>query len=84
MILYHCNYVPFNSMFIHGTYAICVPLFFAVNGYLMLKKEHTIRALLIKNLKLLVVMFLWAFVSAIVYMSVKGTIANDIMGGVKH
>ena len=83
VILYHCNYVPFNSMFIHGTYAICVPLFFAVNGYLMLKKEHTIRALLIKNLKLLVVMFLWAFVSAIVYMSVKGTIANDIMGGGK-
>ena len=32
VILYHCQYVPFDSMFIHGIYAICVPLFFMVNG----------------------------------------------------
>ena len=31
VILYHCQYVPLNSMLIRGIYAICVPLFFMVN-----------------------------------------------------
>lgn len=80
VILYHCNYVPFDSMFIHSMYAMCVPLFFVVNGYLMLRKEYDIRALLIKNLKLLGVMFFWAFVSTAVYMSINGTGSDDIIG----
>ena len=67
VILYHCNYVPFDSLFIHGLYAMCVPLFFVVNGYLMLRKEYDIPTLLNKNLKLLGVMFFWAFISALVY-----------------
>ncbi len=78
VILYHCNYVPFESMFIRGMYAMCVSLFFAVNGYLMLRKEYAIRTLLIKNLKLLGVMFFWAFVSTGVYMYVNKTGTNDI------
>lgn len=83
VILYHCWYIPFDSTLILGFYAICVPLFFVVNGYLMLRKEYDIRTLLMKNLKLLVVLFFWAFVSTAEYMCFDGTIANDIVGGVK-
>lgn len=81
VILYHCEYAPFNSMLIKGMYAICVPLFFAVNGYLMLRKEYDIRSLLMKNLKLICVMFFWAFVSTGVYVYVSEIGANDAIGG---
>lgn len=72
VLLYHCQYVPLNSMLIQGVYAMCVPLFFMVNGYLMLRKRHSIKALLIKNLKILVVMFVWAFISTGVSMGLSG------------
>lgn len=68
IILYHCGYVPFDSLLIRGIYAMGVPLFFAVNGYLMLRKEHSIRSLLMKNLKMLFVLFFWAFVATAIYM----------------
>ena len=67
VILYHCKFVPFDNMGIHGLYAICVPLFFVINGYLMLRREYTIETLFKKNCKLLLVMFFWAFVSTLVY-----------------
>lgn len=72
VILYHCQFVPFDNMLIEGVYAMCVPLFFVVNGYLMLRKEYTISTLLRKNMKLLLVMFFWAIVSTIVYMYTSG------------
>ena len=82
VILYHCQYVPFDSMLVHGIYAMCVPLFFMVNGYLMLRKEHSISALLKKNLKILIVMFAWALVSTAVYMWTNGEwSANNLIGG---
>ena len=71
VILYHCQYVPFHSMLIQGIYAMCVPLFFMVNGYLMLRKEYPIRTLLKKNLKIVFVMFFWAFVSTAVTMLIN-------------
>ena len=54
LILYHCQYVPFDSLLVYGIYAMCVPLFFMVNGYLMLRTERSISALLKKNLKILI------------------------------
>ena len=82
VILYHCQYVPFNSMLIQGVYAICVPLFLMVNGYLMLSKERSIRDLLKKNVKILIVMFGWAFVSTAVIMTLSGELAaNTLLGG---
>lgn len=77
VILYHCRYIPFDSMLIEGVYAICVPLFFVVNGYLMLRKEYTIRTLLKKNIKLLCVMFFWAVVSTIIYMHTVGYFSSE-------
>ena len=84
VILYHCQYVPFDSMLVHGIYAMCVPLFFMVNGYLMLRKERSISALLKKNLKILIVMIAWAFISTAVYMWANGEwSANNLIGGGK-
>lgn len=72
VILYHCGYVPFNSLLIRGVYAMCVPLFFTVNGYLMLRKEHSIKSLLLKNVKMLIVMLFWAFISTFEFMYMCG------------
>lgn len=72
VILYHCRYVPMDSMYIHGLYAICVPLFFMVNGFVMLRKEHSIRSLLSKNLKMIFIILFWACISTAVCMSQKG------------
>lgn len=84
MILYHCQYVPFDSLLIQGVYAICVPLFFMVNGYLMLRKERSISEMLQKSGKVIAVMFFWAFVSTGVYMLTGGEFsADDIIGGGK-
>ena len=77
VIFYHCQFVPFDSMLIKGMYAMCVPLFFVVNGMLMLRREYSIRELLKKNLKLLVVMLFWAFVSTLVYMCVTKNYVSD-------
>ncbi len=68
VILYHCNYVPWDSMFIHGIYATCVPLFFMVNGYVMLRKEHSIRSLVSKNIKMVFIILFWAFISTAICM----------------
>lgn len=85
VILYHCQYVPFNSLLIHGTYAACVPIFFLVNGYLMLKREYSLKELLVKNCRLVAVMFFWAFVSTVVYMWTSGAFTSNSLantGGV--
>lgn len=84
VILYHCQYIPLDSLLLQGVYAICVPLFFMVNGYLMLRRERTIRDLLKKNGKLLVVLLGWAFVSTAVSMMCWGDWpANGFLGGAK-
>lgn len=76
VVLYHCSFVPMNSMLLYSTYAICVPLFFMVNGYLMLRKEHTIRELLMKDLKILFVLFFWAFIASLVGILSKGGVGE--------
>ena len=84
VILYHCQYVPFESIAIKGMYAMCVPLFFVVNGFLMLRKEYSISMLIKKNIKLLLVMFFWAFVSTAITMWTTGEFnANGLIGGGK-
>lgn len=79
VILYHCKFFPFDNLGIQGVYSICVPLFFVVNGYLMLRKEYTIKTLLKKNCKLLFVMYFWAFFSTLVYAYVSKDV--DLSGG---
>lgn len=84
VILYHCQYVPLGSLLIQGVYAICVSLFFMVNGYLMLRKERSISDLLKKNGKFLIVLFAWALFSTSVSMMCWGDWpANGALGGGK-
>ena len=81
VILLHCAYYPCDSLFVKGIYSMCVPLFFMVNGYLMLRKEHSIKDLLRKNLKLIFVLYFWAFIATAQTMCVRGDWANGLTGG---
>lgn len=68
VILYHCFYIPANSMLIQGIYSIGVPIFFMVNGYLMLRKEYSLETILKRNLKLLILIAIWSVMSTAVCM----------------
>ena len=84
VILYHCFYIPANSMLIHGIYAICVPLFFMVNGYLMLRKEYSIESILRRNLKLLIVLAIWSVISTAICMFRLGDWqCHNLMDGIR-
>lgn len=82
VILLHCSFFPGDSLFVKGVYSMSVPLFFVVNGYLMLRKEHTISGLLRKNLKLLLVLVVWALITTAQTMWVRGE-WNEGVGGLR-
>ena len=83
VIILHSQYFPFESLFFKSMYSMCVPLFFMVNGYLMLRKEHSISDMLRKNAKLLVVLFCWAILATSETMIWKGEWANGFARGGK-
>ncbi len=59
VIIYHCKIFNNDSFIAAAIMSICVPLFFAVNGFLMLKKERSIKDLTYKNLKILFLIVFW-------------------------
>lgn len=83
VIFLHSFWFPCDSLFVKGIYSMCVPLFFMVNGYLMLRKEHSISSMLRKNGKLLLVLFFWAFLATAETMWARGEWANGLLGGGK-
>ena len=62
VVLLHSGFVPFDSTLIAGTYSVCVPIFFMVNGYLMLRKERNVHDLWGTNLKLLCMIVIWSLI----------------------
>lgn len=52
VVLFHCK-VFIDNPVVPVFYSICVPLFFAVNGYLMLKKERSLQSLVNTNIKII-------------------------------
>ncbi len=83
VILLHSCWFPYDSLLVKGIYSMCVPLFFMVNGYLMLRKEHSIRALVRKNMKLLFVLFFWATLVTCITMVLRGEWADGLVWGAK-
>lgn len=59
MIIYHCKIFSNDNFIAAAIMSICVPLFFAVNGFLMLKKERSIKNITYKNLKILFLIVFW-------------------------
>lgn len=47
------------DLFLFGVFSLSVPLFFLVNGYLMLRKKYTIQSVLLCALKVLLLYYLW-------------------------
>lgn len=77
VICYHSRYVPFDSTFIAGLYSCCVPIFFMVNGYMMLRKERTISDLWKSNIKLIVLTIIWSVILSASQMLLTGEFANS-------
>lgn len=81
--LYHYSNLPSNILdnhnlgnyvnyFFHGMSSMAVPLFFMVNGSLLLNKPYTLRNHLKKILYLYILVFLWSFISLIVFIPIEG------------
>lgn len=62
VLVYHCHFFDSN-VFIAAALSMCCPLFFAVNGGLMLKKERTFAYYAPKILKILALIIIWGVVS---------------------
>lgn len=72
VVLLHSGFVPFDSTLIACTYSVCVPIFFMVNGYLMLRKERSLRELWKANLKLFVLIVIWSLILSSSRMLITG------------
>lgn len=63
VVLFHCRTVCYNPI-VPSIYAICCPLFFVINGFLMLRKDTSIRKIVRTCIKiaLLVIIYDIAYV----------------------
>jgi surface polysaccharide O-acyltransferase-like enzyme len=58
--------------FFHGMAAIAVPLFFLINGYLVLNRTVPLRAHLIKTLRLYALTLIWSLIIIVCLVSIDG------------
>ncbi len=77
VVCYHSRYIPFDSTFIACAYSCCVPIFFMVNGFMMLRKERSISDLWKSNLKLILLTLIWSFILSASYMCLTGEFVNS-------
>lgn len=89
VICYHSRYIPFDSTFFAGLFSCCVPIFFMVNGYMMLRKERTISDLWKSNLKLIGLTIIWSFILSASYMLLTGefsctSLKDSLIAWTKH
>lgn len=71
-ILHARNLEVYVNYFFYGMSSIAVPLFFMVNGALLLNKEYTLRKHLKKTICLYLLMFVWSFISLIIFIWIRG------------
>lgn len=62
IIVYHCLF-KYDIIGIWSIFYMGVPMFFAVNGYLMLRKDYSLKYLLKKNIKILFLVIIWGIIS---------------------
>lgn len=60
VIIYHCGI--FHDCITASFLSMCVPIFFCINGALMLRKEYSYVYLIRKNLKLFVLILTWGLI----------------------
>ena len=62
VLIYHCHYVD-TDIYFASVLSMCCPLFFAVNGTLLLSKDRTYSYFIPKLAKLFVLIFFWGIIS---------------------
>lgn len=76
VINYHCMYFEYAQRstllytiryFIYTLFSTCVPLFFFINGYLLLNKPFDIKKHLIRCLRILIITSIWAALGLILF-----------------
>lgn len=81
--IYHYNNLNFNilnnpnleayiSYYFYGISSIAVPLFFMVNGALLLNKPYNLRSHLKKVFYLYILVLVWSFISLIIFIRIEG------------
>ena len=76
--LYSYNFLQHNTATNYLLYyartilSICAPLFFFVNGYLLLNKPFDLKKHVKKTVRLVVLTFVWAFMLMPVYLLING------------
>ena len=65
VLIYHSEVT--NDIYSSAFLSMCCPLFFVVNGYLMLRKEHSLAYLLRNNAKIFLLILLWGGICTCTY-----------------
>lgn len=79
VLIYHCTIYSFDflsdssalnylSYFLTTILSTCVPLFFFANGYLLFNRPFDLKKHLYRTLRLVILVFLWAFILMPLYM----------------
>lgn len=63
------NYIRY---FLRTLLSTCVPLFFFVNGYLILNRPFNLKKHIIKTISLIVLTVIWGLISILLFMPIKG------------
>lgn len=70
VLIYHSEVT--NDIYSSAFLSMCCPLFFVVNGYLMLRKEHSLSYLLRNNVKIFLMILFWGGICTCIYAYLQG------------
>ncbi|TWH39956.1 acyltransferase [Dulcicalothrix desertica] len=71
-ILDNPNFGVYINYFFYGISSIAVPLFFMVNGALLLNKSYNLRSHLKKVLYLYILVSVWSFIYSVIFIPIEG------------
>lgn len=70
------SFIYYARYFLRTIMSTCVPLFFFANGYLLLNREFNLKKYLYKMLRLVILVFVWAFILMPLYLLIAGEPLN--------
>lgn len=71
-ILNHSSVLTYFNYFMKGIASTGVPLFFMVNGVLMLNRTYSLRKLIIRILKIILIVLIWGILTLLLLMIIEG------------
>jgi hypothetical protein len=70
-ILENNNITNYFNYFIKSIFSTCVPVFFFVNGFLLLNKPFDLKKHITKTIRILVISIIWQFITVFVLMMIR-------------